>query len=161
MVFAYFLPSGGSKIDQKSIKIASQSGLKLRCRKNTQKSSEMVPTWFQKRPKLGAQNALNFLGPVWGPSKSEERTTPKTRPKNNTPLEASWVGKAKTTLSAGLTRGVGGLQIYKNWKDLARNLHVVYHSCTPQGGGAGSNCPAGQPRHRAWDWVTDWLIDCS
>ena len=30
MVFEYFLPSGESKIDQKSIKIASQSGLKLR-----------------------------------------------------------------------------------------------------------------------------------
>ena len=53
IVFAYFLPSGGSKIDQKSVKIASQSGLKLRCRKNTQKSSEMVPKMTQHGAQLG------------------------------------------------------------------------------------------------------------
>ena len=48
MVFAYFLPSGGSKIDQKSIKIASQSGLKLRCRKRRKNH----PKWFQKWPNM-------------------------------------------------------------------------------------------------------------
>ena len=149
MVFAYFLPSGGSKIDQKSIKIASRSVLKLRCRKNTQKSSEMAPTWFQKRPKLGAQNALNFLGPVWGPSKSEERTTPKTRPKNNTPLEASWAGISKNNVPAASTRTVGGIANLQGLAKIGRKWHGVQHSCTPAVG-ARSTCPAGQPRHRAW-----------
>ena len=151
MVFAYFLPSGGSKIDQKSIKIASQSGLKLRCRKNTQKSSEMVPTWFQKRPKLGGQNAL---GPVWGPSKSEERTTPKTRPKNNTPLEASWVGEAK--------KSFGGTDPRSGWianlQELAK-IGLVSSTAAPLRGGTRSTCPAGQPRHRALglSWLVGWV----
>ena len=145
MVFAYFWPSGGSKIDQKSIKIASQSGLKLRCRKNTQKSSEMVPTWLQKRPKLGAQNAL---GPVWGPSKSEERTTPKTRLEKTDFWSHLGPDKAKTILFLGtavLTRGVGGLQICKDWQETCMGSITA----APLTGGAGSNCPAGQLRHRA------------
>ena len=148
MVFAYFLPSGGSKIDQKSIKIASQSGLKLRCRKNTQKSSEMAPTWFQKRPKLGAQNALNFLGPVWGPSKSEERTTPKTRLEKTDFWSHLGPDKAKKPLAV-MTRGVGGVANLQGLAKIGRKWHGVQHSCTPAGG-AGSTCPAGQPRHRAW-----------
>ena len=71
MVFAYCLPSGGSKIDQKSIKIASQSGLKLRCRKNTQKSSEMVPKMTQHGAQLGP------FGGSFGSKKSLKNETQK------------------------------------------------------------------------------------
>ena len=46
---------------------------------------------------------------------------------------------------AGPTRTVVGII---NLQDLARDLHVVHHSCTPAGG-AGSSWPAGHPHHRA------------
>ena len=59
---------------------------------------------------------------------------------------------------AGLTRGVGGLQICKNWQELSRTA-MVFITAAPPSGGAGSTCPAGQPRHRALglSWLVGWV----
>ena len=58
--------------------------------------------------------------------------------------------KAPPGEPAELTRGVGGLQICKNWQELSRIAMVSITAAPRKAGGAGSTCASGQPRHRAW-----------
>ena len=114
-----------------------------------QNGSSMVPESTQVRAMLGSKAVMD-------PPKSEAKTMSKKCLQKvdflshlGGILGPEQAKKTPKNAVAALTRGRGGLQICKNWQELARDLHVIHHSCTPQGGGAGSTCPAGQPRHRA------------
>ena len=60
--------------------------------------------------------------------------------------------------AAAMIRGVGGLQICKDWQGLARDLHVVCNTAYPCGGRAN---PATVPRCIGWlvEWLIGWVVE--
>ena len=120
-----------------------------------QNGSNMVPKSTQVGAMLGSKTVMD-------PPKSEAKTMSKKCLQKVDFLShlGAILGpkKAKKTPHvplAELTRRGSGLQICKNWQELAwcpAQLH-------PLRGGAGSNCPTGQPRHRACDCGASSLFD--
>ena len=134
MVFAYFWPSGGSKIDQKSIKFVHP--------KMVQDGSNMAPKSTQVGAMLGSKTVMD-------PPKSEAKTMSKKCLQEIDFL--SHLGSEKT--HGRLPPAARRLDPPGGW--IARIARIV-KSCLVsstaaprKAGGAGSTCPAGQPRHRA------------
>ena len=81
LVFQCFCGFGGSKIDQKSIKIVSESYLKRRSQNNTQKCPKKCPRWLQNRPKLGPCWPLK---PSWTRPRAHKKRHPTRHQKTQT-----------------------------------------------------------------------------
>ena len=77
----------GSKIDQKSIKIGSENGLKSRSQNNTPKWSKKCPTWLQNRPKLGP---CWVPKPSWTRPRAKKNDTQRRQPKNTQKHKPDW-----------------------------------------------------------------------